>query len=129
MTCKSKTPTPFWGQSCAHYGDSYGIPCPHFGDALSLFWGRFSGFLAPPCAHFGDILNNHTPNKLLHSLGTKQAGRQVGPTYRTDGQPAWLHHAQGLGLVPMAAIKSWSVTGEGSLSFSLPKKIREGFAW
>jgi len=90
MTCKSKTPTPFWGRSCAHFGDGSGIPCPHFGDALSLFWGRFSGFLAPPCAHFGDILSNHTPNNLLHGLGTKQAGRQVGPTYRTDGQPAWL---------------------------------------
>ncbi len=129
MTYKSKTPTPFWGRSCPHFGDGYGIPCPHFGDALSLFWGRFSGFFAPPRAHFGDILNNHTPNNLSRGLGAKQAGRQVGPTHRTDGQPAWLQYVQGLGLVPMPAFQSGGVTRRLTVPFSLPKKTGEEFAW
>jgi hypothetical protein len=91
MTYKSKTPTSFLGRSCAHYGDGYGIPCPHFGDALSLFWGRFNGFLASPCAHFGDILNNHTPNNLFRCTGREHTGRQTcvqrSPTFGLEIQP------------------------------------------
>ena len=120
MTYKSKTPTPFWGRSCAHYGDGYGIPCPHFGDALSLFWGRFSGFLAPPCAHFGDILNNHTSP--LNS--DEQAGRPVDVMDRTVGQPAFLR--LWLALVPMPRFVGGLVTDTPTVSFSLPKKFGEG---
>jgi hypothetical protein len=77
MIRKFKTPTPFWGQSCAHFGDDLGMPCPLFGDALSPFLGRFRGLFLLYCPQNGDILNNHTPDKLLHDLGTRQAGRQV----------------------------------------------------
>lgn len=89
MTHNFKTPTPFWGRSCAHFGDGYGIPCPIFGDTLSLFWGQFSGFFAPPCPYFGDILNNHTPQKMLCINRAKQAFHPVDFKYRTDGMPAW----------------------------------------
>ena len=122
MTYKFKTPTPFWGRPCAHFGDGYGIPCPHFGDALSLFWGRFSGFFASTCPHYRDILNNHTLNKLLHAANAKQAGRQVGTKYRTDGQSALLLQAQRPGMVPMPKTQNRRGTEGVTVSFSLLKK-------